>query len=261
MRPFEGGLSVLESLTIVNPTDRAYIGRARAMDADPKGPVPSLGFALPSGAACPPECGIVDSELDIPEIIRQDYGFAATTAIPPGESRISFTYLIEGRGGGIFDLTKTALYPTAEISVYATPPLRIESDRLEPRGEETIEEDRYSVWTAEDLDPGDGVPALAVAEAGFSPGLAAGAVLAGLAVVGAGAVALLRSRRPASPTPSSRRPAPSSRSDILATIARLDLEYQSGRISRAAWEEGRARLKEQLASIEGTKSSPAEPVS
>ena len=248
VRPFEGGLSVLESLTVVNPTDRAYIGRARAMDADLKGPAPSLGFALPAGAACPPDCGIVDSELDIPEIIGQDYGFAATTAIPPGESRVSFTYLVDGQGGGAFDLTKTALYPTAEISVYATSPLQIESDRLEARGEETIENDRYTVWTAEDLDPGDAVPALAVAEAGFGPGLVAGVALAGFAVLGACVAAFLRNRRRAAPRSAGPRPAPASRSELLAAIAGLDLEYQSGRIPRTAWEERRSGLKEQLTS-------------
>jgi hypothetical protein len=125
-----------------------------------------------------------------------------------------------------------------EFSVLAEQPLRIESNRLDEDGEQTIEGKEYRRWSAaDDLDPGDQVQALAIADAGRSAGLIGGAVALGLLAVGGLAFALVRR--------AARRRA-RDRDDLVMEIARLDLAYQAGKLDRARWTERRAGLKAQL---------------
>jgi hypothetical protein len=259
VRPFEGGLSVIESATIANSSARAYIGRGGGAGSAQRGS-PTLGFALPAEAACRPgECGIVDSTIDVPAIVRQDYGFAATVAIPPGRTQITFSYRIEG-SGGTFELSRVALYPTAETSIYATEPLEIRSERLKPDGQRSIGGDRYRVWsTVEGLDAGDSLPALAVAEGGSATGLVLG--LGAGAVVAAGAVAVALARRSRG-RPEARRESEAvapRRDELLRAIAELDLRFEAGELSRATWDQRRTELKARLAQAPAEEAAPTAP--
>ncbi len=247
VRPAEGGLSVIESVTVANLTHLAYIGRAASL-ADsppaPSGPRPaaSLGFALPVDGECrPAECGIVASEpIDIPVIVRREYGFAATVAIPPGRSQITYSYRVEGSGGS-FDLSRTALYPTAETSIYATEPLEVDSARLLPDGERTIGDDSYRVWSSrEGIDAGDQIGAVAVAQAGISAALWGGVGAALLVTLLASGYALRRRRQAATHPAQPRLPA---RPEIVRRIAELVLAFHSGDLEQERWHSERARLK------------------
>lgn len=255
VRPFEGGLSVIESVTVGNSSERAYIGRRGRVRGG--APAPSLGFALPAAADCRAgACGIVDATLDVPAIVPQDYGFAATAAIPPGRTQITFSYRVEG-GAGTFELSRVALYPTVETSVYAVEPLEIRSDRLRPEGQRRVGRDLYRVWsTTGGLDAGDSLPVLAVAEAG-SEGLIAGLGAAGAVIAGAVMVALVRRRRGRSspaPVAASR---PENRDDLLRAIAELDLRYEAGELSPADYDVARAKLKSKLAASPPERSVPS----
>ena len=265
VRPADDGLSVIESVTVANLTHRAYIGRAGSMSAsDPAdspaseaGPAASLGFALPVDGECrPAECGILASEpIDIPVIVRREYGFAATVAIPPGRSQITYSYRVQGSGGS-FDLSRTALYPTAETSIYATEPIELDSARLLPDGERTIGGDRYRLWSSrEGIDAGDQIGAVAVAQAGVSVALVGGVGAALLVMLLASGYAL-RHRRQAHSAPA--RPEPLSRVAIVHRIAELDLAFNAGDLEREQWETERTRLKAQLR--EKTESEETEPV-
>jgi hypothetical protein len=265
VRPADDGLSVIESVTVANLTHRAYIGRAASMsDSDPAdspasqaGPAASLGFALPVDGECrPAECGILASEpIDIPVIVRREYGFAATVAIPPGRSQITYSYRVQGSGGS-FDLSRTALYPTAETSIYATEPIELDSARLLPDGERTIGGDRYRLWSSrEGIDAGDQIGAVAVAQAGVSAALVGGVGAALLVMLLASGYAL-RHRRQAHSAPA--RPEPLSRVAIVHQIAELDLAFDAGDLEREQWETERTRLKALLR--EKTESEETEPV-
>lgn len=248
VRPADGGLSVIESVTVANLTHLAYIGRAASMEASAPGPAASLGFALPVDGECmPAECGIVASEpIDIPVIVRREYGFAATVAIPPGRSQITYSYRVQGSGGS-FDLSRTALYPTAETSIYATDPIELDSARLLPDGEATIGGDSYRVWSSrEGIDAGDQIGAVAVAQAGVSAALVGGVGAALLVMLVVGGYALRR-RQQGSPAPA--RPEPMSRDEIVRRIAELDLEFHAGELERERWQEERVRLKARLAEV------------
>ncbi|MGH2807996.1 MAG: carboxypeptidase-like regulatory domain-containing protein, partial [Actinomycetota bacterium] len=130
----DAGAAVIESVTIANVSDRAYIGRGRQIGgADASGA--SVGFALPDGAR---NVNIEDSDIDIPALVELDAGVAATVAFPPGETRVTFSYEIPGSGASV-DLSRPALYPTLELSVFAKPPLEIRSNRLEEKDPVTLE--------------------------------------------------------------------------------------------------------------------------
>lgn len=261
VRPADGGLSVIESVTVANLTRFAYIGRAASMSDSgglpSPGPAVSLGFTVPVDGECrPAECGIVASEpIDIPVIVRREYGFAATVAIPPGRSQITYSYRVEGSGGS-FDLSRTALYPTAETSIYATEPIELDSARLLPDGERTIGDVSYRVWSSrEGIDAGDEIGAVAVAEAGISAALWGGAGAALLVMLLASGYALRRRRQaPSHPA----QPRPPARPEIVRRIAELDLAFHSGELEQERWQTERTRLKVLLS--EQFESEETEPV-
>lgn len=249
--PFEGDVSVVESVSVVNVSDLAYIGRGAGMGSASNRSGATLGVALPAGAER--DVRIVDSSpMDIPEILGTDYGFATTVAIPPGETSVTFAYTVESDGGGSYDFSKTNLYPTSELSLFATEPLEVDSDRLRSDGRVRIGEDSYSKWTSRSrFDAGDRVAALVIAEGEGSMILLAGMVLFALALGGGLTLALLRRRRPAPAAETGREEkVAATREQLLIAIAELDIDYQGGGCSEDEWRRRRARLKRRLAGSE-----------
>jgi hypothetical protein len=242
-------VGVVESVTVFNASHRAYIGRGVGMAGGAR-PGATLGFALPAGGER--DVRIIDSEpIDVPRIVATDYGFATTVAIPPGRTSITFGYSVASDGGGAYDLSKTILYPTSELSLYTTEPLEAEGDRLRPAGEVTIGDQRYSRWsTVARLDAGDRVLTVVVAEGGSSGALAAGAAAIGALVVAGTVLAAVRRRRASADVRAgARRPRPAlapTRQEVVAAIAKLDLAYESGGFSEGEWKRRRALLKDQL---------------
>jgi hypothetical protein len=166
---------------------------------------------------------------------------------------VRFTYTVTG-GGGTFDLSRTALYPTILLEVYAADPLDLRSNRLEETEEVTVGEERYVRYASKDpIEAGDPVQVIVVAEAGSSNGLILGAAGLGVVLLVAVGFAAFRPRRrrtaaddSASPPPTKREPAVSSRQTILTAIARLDLDHEARAISDEEWETQRQVLKERL---------------
>lgn len=245
LTPGDGALDVLESVKVVNTTNLAYIGRGGGSESGR----PSLGFALPPGA----EDGgvqITSSDLDLPQLMRTDFGFAVTAAVPPGEYLITFAYRVPGTAGS-YDLSRSALYPILETAVHATAPLEIEGPRLDPKGEVEIRGKTYRRWaTSASLDPGDAFQVSAVAEADGAPGLmigVAGAVVLGIVLF---AAAFLR-RRPRA-LPSSRvgsHPVGETREHVVSLIAALDLRHRAGDVPDDEYARKRAELKALLADL------------
>lgn len=234
-------VGVVESVTIINQTDLAYIGRGEKAAA---GSSSTFGFALPQGAD-PQSVRIERASLDVPRLVRTSFGFAVTIAIPPGETSIAFSYAVPG-SGGFFDLSRTALYPTAELLAFAEDPLDIESPRLEPGGTVDIEGREYNKWLSpEGFDAGDPVQMLVVAQGAPSWGVfaAAGAGIVGLVGMLL-LVARLRRRKLRVDEPA-RTPSPD-RDELVSAIAALDLEFETGELSRDEWDERRNELKTRL---------------
>jgi hypothetical protein len=245
--PDAGRAGVVESVTVVNPTDLAYIGRGAEPSGGASPAAPSLGFALPAGAS---ERGVrvLDSDLDIPRLVNTDFGFGVTVAIPPGESRITYTYELPG-GGGSFDVSRSALYSIGEFSIYAADPLEVESNRLDGGDTVDIEGTTYRKWaTRESIDPGDPVQAVATARAGMEPGLVAGfgGVVALVVVVGLLAYRRARKHRSAPVPVEAARSSLTTRAEVVEAIATLDVSFQAGSISESEWRTRRNQLKDEL---------------
>ena len=245
----EDRVSVVEAIKVVNPTRNAYIGRGSALSPDEgDGVTPSLGFAMPDGVV-PDTFRWLDADLDVPQAVEiQGVGFGITSAIPPGEVDFTFSYQVEGTGG-TFDLSRRALYTVSELSVFAADPLEVTANRLTAGDTVELEGTTYRRFSSEEeLDPADPIQILIVAEGGSATplmiGLAAGlAVLALIAVI-----AFIRTKRkrtrvvPAEPSP------PNDRDGLLTAIARLDLEFEAGRLDEAEYRRLRSGLKDRLSS-------------
>jgi hypothetical protein len=238
------GAGVIESISVQNNTNAAYIGRGADVSRHNKAPVPSLGFALPS-CASRGGIAIVQSDLDIPQLMPTDFGVAATTAIPPGVTRITYSYRVQGLVGST-DISRTTLYPTVEVSVFAAPPLAMQSNRLTKAGTVTVGKIKYQRWSSTDpLAPGDELQALAIARAGLAPGLIIGIIVGFALFAAGGALVYLRSRSPRrSPAPAPAEPA--TREDVLIAIAKLDRGHESGEVAEEEWKRTRAKLKAQV---------------
>jgi uncharacterized membrane protein len=236
-------VSVIESISVANNTNAAYIGRgADAAAGSHQGAVPSLGFALPSGARRG-GVSIVQSDIDLPQLLPTDFGVAATTAIPPGQTRVTYSYRARGLAGAT-DISRTTLYPTVEVSIFAAPPLTIQSNRLTRTGDVKVGKITYHRWSSKDpLAPGDQLQVLAVARAGLAPGLIAG-LLAGVALfVLVALLFYLRARRRSG---TGRAAAAPTRQDVLIAIATLDKRHEAGELGEAEWSRERAELKAQV---------------
>ena len=243
----EGAVSVIESVTFANRSELAYIGRGRAMGARTGPGGPSAGFPLPPGAA---RDGVsivpVGTDIEVPEIVPTDFGFAATVALLPGESTITYRYQVQGTGGS-FDLGRVALYRIEEVTLLAAEPLEVRTDRLEQSGEATIEGQRYTKWSsANPLEPGDRIQMIVVAEAGSSVAVIGGAALVGAAIVAAVALGLVRMRRASRGGETEPDTGGPVRSEVLVAIAELDLRHQAGELSDGEWERRRSALKARL---------------
>lgn len=244
VRPFEDTLSVIESVTIANTTDRAYVGRARSMGVSSNDTTPTFGFALPQGAA-PETVRIQESDpMDIPRLVETDTGFGITAAVPPGETKVVFSYSVTGTGG-TYQMSRPALYPTLDYALYLADPLRSDTDRLSERGQEVVGDRTYRVWRSGGaLEAGDLIQAAAVLEGGMSPALrwGAGAGFAALATLVA--VALWRRKqRTGLPRPPARA---TTRREAMIEIAELDLMKESGEIDEREWAQRRRSMKARL---------------
>lgn len=235
--PSENAVGVVESVNVVNQTDLAYAGRGMASGEAQT----TFGFGLPAGAE---QVRVENASFDVPELVATDFGFGITVALPPGESSFTYSYRVPA-DGLTYVLSKTALYPTADLLVFAGEPLEIQSDRMRVDGTVTVENEKYERWEAPGLvDAGDTVLIQATAQADiqwwpFALGAAA-------LVVAIAAAYLLKRKRPKDEEAPVR-----SRQELIDAIASLDVAYESGDVTEAEWRTERAELKSLLVETEG----------
>ncbi|MGH2698439.1 MAG: carboxypeptidase-like regulatory domain-containing protein [Actinomycetota bacterium] len=244
----DDGANVVESYTILNASDEAYIGRGGSPGAsDSTGddaPVPTLSFSLPDDAE---GVQIADASLDIPELISSETGLGITSAVPPNETRITFAYSLRVNTGQV-DLSRRALYPILNLGVFAEPPFVIDSPRLGEDGDVTIEGTTYKRYRSQNgVTEGNSIPMIAIAQGESETALIAGAIAAGLLLVVLLGFALLRRRAIMNAKKRAAEPAPEERHDLLVAIARLDLDYHNEKLDEEHWRTQRAALKAKLA--------------
>jgi hypothetical protein len=241
----DDGASVIDSYTIVNVSEEAYIGRGATREGSGGKPVPTLSFSFPEGSD---GIQVADSDLDIPELLNTETGVGITSAVPPNETSITFAYRLPVNTGQI-DLSRRALYPILNLGVFAEPPFTIDSTRLTEDGEVTIEGETYTRYRSQDsVTEGNSIPMIATAQATNDTALIAGAVAAGVLLLVILIMVLVRRRNRGQPAePASPSPIEESRDDLLVAIARLDLEHRNGNLDHDSWVKRRAELKARLA--------------
>lgn len=246
-------VGIVESDEIVNASpDHAYIGRG----GDTSKNAPTIGFSLPAGAHSSP-VGIADADIEIPKLVRTDFGFGATVAIPPGPTRVTFTYKLSN-DNGTFDLSRTALYPIVEFSVFAEHPLTVSSNRLDDRGSKKIGTKTYERYSSSDsVASGDPIQVVIAPGSQTPLGLIAGAGAGGAALVAFLLIFYVRHRRGRGPaTPTAAKPAdiPRDRESLVVAIAELDLRHEAGEIPDRLYDDQRSQLKEALEALVETPS-------
>jgi len=241
----EDGASIIDSYTIVNISEEAYIGRGATREGSEGDPVPTLSFSFPEGSE---GIQVADSDLDIPELLNTETGVGITSAVPPNETRITFAYRLPVNTGQI-DLSRRALYPILNLGVFAEPPFTIDSTRLAEDGEVTIEGETYTRYRSqESVTEGNSIPMIATAQGTNDTILIAGAVAAGVLLLVILILVLVRRRTTQSPTErESPSPIEESRDDLLVAIARLDLDHRNGNLDHDSWIKRRTELKTRLA--------------
>lgn len=229
--PSENAVGVVESVTVLNQTDLAYVGRGMEGGTSET----TFGFGLPAGAG---DVAIQNASFDVPELVGTDFGFGITIALPPGQSTFTYSYRVPA-DALTYVLSKTALYPTADLLVFAGEPLEIASDRLRSVGTEIVENETYERWEAPGLvDAGDTVLIQATAQADIQLWpfvLGTGVLVAGIATT-----YMFKRKRPRT------GPAPRTREELIDAIASLDVALEAGTIEKEEWETRRAELKSLL---------------
>ncbi|MBK5229105.1 MAG: carboxypeptidase regulatory-like domain-containing protein, partial [Actinobacteria bacterium] len=252
LSPGEGGLDAIESVTINNLSDRAYIGRGmagaqgQAEGQNDDTAIPSFGFALPRRAA---DGGveILDSTIEIPELVSTDFGFGITAAIPPGETRVTYSYRVPGSAGS-YDLSRTAVYPVVQFSVHAPDGFDVRSNRLQPDGEVTVGGIDYTRWSSDAaVEAGDQIQMVGVQEATGASGTAAWIIggVAAVVVLMAMGIGWSVKKRGRTQTKRGRQTRP----ELLAQIAELDVRHENGDLARNDWERERRALIERVSAL------------
>lgn len=234
----EAGLDVREVSLIVNGSDRAFVGSET--EALGEGRRPTLKFSLPAGAS-----GLeIVSGLTGFSPFGTEYGFLHTMPVPPGETAIEFSYRVDGDPDG-YTFTRQAFYPTSQYA------LMVQSETLQAEGMGLVAQDtldmqgtRFLYLTAQSISPGQTVSAvLSEPSAGLS---AVVWVLVGVALVAA-AGGLIYSRRRAAPAePEAGAQVQDDTEPLLAEIARLDDEFEAGRLDEADYRSQRDAIKSHL---------------
>lgn len=268
-------VSVLEFVEFENRSDRSYLPSATG----PAGPMGLLRFGLPPGARDLQPLG----QLAAYEIAAVDLGFATTMPVQPGRTVVSFSYLIDygGLRGEAFQYEKPLPYATDRVTVLAGDPrLSIDSPALRDAGPVSIGDQTYQQYDSVSapvagplpiairglpgmlsFDPSG--PGMRYAGLALAIALAGGTLIVGLAGGRFG-------RRPVTgETPAgidgvpgqmegaNGAPAAAVEASLLLTTARLDLDFERGRIPEDVYRRERAALKHRL--VELLRQTPSEP--
>lgn len=282
----KGIISVSELYVFNNLDNHTYVGSLNAGNGMPN----ALRFSLPHTASNVS----LSSGFDGYSSVQVDRGFASNAAVPPGISQFAFTFDMPYSESS-YDFDYLVVYPTVQLSLYVPTELHASSDTLASQGIVTADSRPYQLLHATTLSAGKEVHAqlegLPVMMPTVSPSTSNNpnmlwlvVVVIVMALVLLFTLAIYRSRRRPSVTmvknggkaqaraDKEKKPAPVAttaakrterdvserKQALLQKLLDLDADYEAGKLSKAVYEERRAKVKAKLRTLMAGESEPAQ---
>ncbi len=257
----KGIITISEAFSFQNLDLRTYVG---SLDGS-KGKPNALLFTLPPGAG---KINLVNGFAGY-KVIQVDRGFATDAAVLPGSNDFSFSFEVP-YSDSTYDLNYTTQYPTATFSLLVPPDLQVNSSLLKAQGVITAaDQHTYRLLNAtllpahKDLQTSlAGLPVLATTSA-FNPNAIwiIAAIVLMLAVLFS-TLFLYRSRRRAASGKTARPDAvvaaasstkeetvEDQRQALLRKLLDLEKAYETGKMSKASYEEQRSKTRARLRTL------------
>ncbi len=237
----EDSLKIKEYFFFVNETDRTYIGSEPAAADETR---ETLRFSLPAGAT---EMQITLGLMECC-ITGSEDGFVDTMPVLPGSREVAYSYMVE-HNSGKYTFSPNVNYPTTRYDLlYQGEVIEVTGGQIAGDEPMDINGTQYNHLSGSDLAPGD---ALSVTLSGL-PGAGPGAIMwtvlvLAVLVLGTGLFALLRRKRL---QPVSLEESPDLiRKNLLVELARLDDDFEGGRIPEDVYRRLRVEKKAQLVEL------------
>ncbi len=246
-------MGVLELVEISNGGDKTFI--ADLQNPAPDGVPQLLRFGLPEGF----DELTVDSDLPSGNVLEIDTGFALSNAIPPGDFRVLFSYVIEYDGSEVV-LDRSLPFDVHEYRVLMPPVYGIaEGARFTATDDQQLGDTNYRVLQGSGFAVGDRIRITftGLPEPGFTQRLqnfvgdnalvTFGLPLIAVAVMGAMLIYVffVRDRRKVATSAGGV-----SRGQLVAEIAALDQRHEAGEIEEDEYTGRRQELFDQALGAE-----------
>lgn len=262
-----GVFTVSEIFLFKNLTAHTYVG---SLDTS-KGRPNALLFSLPTGA----RSLTLGSDFNGYRAIQTNSGFASNAAIAPGVSQFSFSFEVP-YDASVYELSYTALYPTVQFALLVPPDIHATANGLSSQGVVTAaDQNTYQLYKVTTLLPdqslrveleGLQLPITANTSSfpAFNPmALLLLGILFLMLVVIAATWLFYRSRRYQRYQPVAQKRKGSNakalkdmpivpgdrREALLQELLDLDTAFEEGKLSKAVYQERRAKTKARLRNV------------
>ena len=256
-----GMITVSELFFFKNLDTSAYVGSLDASHGKPN----ALLFSLPSGA----RNVSLSSGFDGYKVIQVERGFATDAALPPGDSQFAFSFEVPYTASS-YDFAYTVMYPTVQLSVMVPPDIHAASSTLTSQGVITADQHPYHLFKASQLLANqeahlqlEGLPVHKPVSAPSALNTTTVWLMVALLIMLVILVVtwfLLRSyqrknmkqqirSRARTATKSSASTAKDREQALLQELLELDKAFEAGKLSKATYQERRAKTKARLRAI------------
>jgi len=271
----KGSFTVSEFLAFKNLDTHTFVGSLDATQGRPK----ALFFSLPSGTR-----NInLSSGFDGYRSLQAGSGFASEAALPPGNTEFAFTFEVPYTGSS-YDFRYQAMYPTVNLSFMLPSDMHATTDTLQSSGVITANQRPYQLFKTDGLLAQheihvklEGLPAPALTSAATPIDsqklwLIAGLLLL-LAIISVTSFIYRFSKQKDNKKLTGEKYTPKrstaakmtkytkehdAQQKLLHELLELDKAYEAGKLSKAVYEERRAKTKARLRSLMSEKSQHGE---
>ncbi|HLG62780.1 MAG TPA: carboxypeptidase-like regulatory domain-containing protein [Ktedonosporobacter sp.] len=247
----KSSFTVSELLLFKNLDNHTFVG---SLDAS-KGRPNALTFSLPRGA----RNITFNNGFDGYKAIQVNSGFATDAALPPGNTEFSFTFEVPYTAS-TYDFSYAVMYPTVSLSFLVSPEIHASSSSLTSQGVITADQHPYHLFKADAIRSNQEVHlsleglTLPAKPAALNAG-AIWLIVALLLMLSMLAVTwfIYRNRRRNSSQPAApgkgKAAAKDRKQALLQELLDLDTAFEAGKLSKATYQERRAKAKARLRTL------------